>query len=132
MKKIEQIEIDLYQAVLWVYVGSAEDCAKELSKTQLSERSVKDWKEAADKLTDTNGMYTHIEDENISILWLARTPKNILEYAHLVHETEHYVFYLFDRIGLEHTTASDESYAYTMAYVFKKIAEIIERSKRKA
>ena len=48
-----------------------------------------------------------------------------MEYGSLVHEIEHYVFYLFDHIGMEHTKASDEAYAYMLGYVFGEVGNII-------
>jgi hypothetical protein len=39
----------------------------------------------------------------------------------LVHELEHAVWFIFTRIGIEHTDASDEAFAYFQAYLLKEV-----------
>lgn len=125
MKDIEQINIPIYKTCLWVYFGSPDECEKALRNKNVSERYISFFKKQYN--STVNGLFIYGEEDNLSLLWLNDIPYSVADYGSLVHEIEHYVFYLFDRIGMEHTTASDEAYAYMMGYVFSEIDCIINR-----
>ena len=125
MKDIEQINIPIYKTCLWVYFGSPEECEKALRNKNVSERYISIFKHQCNSTVD--GLYLYEEEENLSLLWLNDIPYSVADCGILVHEIEHYVFNLFDRIGMEHTTASDEAYAYMIGYVFSEIYCIISR-----
>ena len=126
MKEIYEVQSDVYQSCLWVFFGSIDECCEAMrTKENVSEDAVKEWRERAEEKTDCHGMYLHNEKENISILWMDSVPDTVFAYGTLVHEVEHYIFYLFKRIGMEHTEASDEAYAYMMGYIFRCIDNII-------
>lgn len=125
MKEIYSIQSDVYQSCLWVFFGSVDECVEALRAKNVSEDAIKEWKKCAEEKTDCHGMYLHNEKENISLLWMDIVPDTVWTYGTMVHEIEHYVFYLFDRLGMEHTMASDEAYAYMMAYIFRQIDNVI-------
>lgn len=125
MKDIEQINIPIYKTCLWVYFGSHEECEKALRNKNVSERYISFFKQQYN--STVHGLYVYDEEENLCLLWLNDIPYSVADYGNLVHEIEHYVFNLFDRIGMEHTTASDEAYAYMIGYVFSEIECIINR-----
>lgn len=126
MKELYQVQTDVFQSCLWVFFGTVDECCEAMrTKEDVSEEAIKEWRRYAEEKTDCHGMYLHNEKENISILWMDCVPETVWQYGSLVHEIEHYVFYLFDRLGMEHTCASDEAYAYMMANVFRQIDNII-------
>ena len=129
-KFIHEVITNVYNANLWVFFGSIEECADAMRDQKIEEHIIKNWVDQVNS-TECNGMFTHSEGTNISLLWLPKLPNTIMEYGSLVHEIEHYVFYLFDRIGMEHTEASDEAYAYMLGYMFREIDNIICTLKEK-
>lgn len=129
-KCIHEVVTDVYNACLWVFFGSIEECADAMRDQKVEEHIIKDWVDHVNS-TGYNGMFTHNEEVNISLLWLPKLPITIMEYGTLVHEIEHYVFYLFDHIGMEHTEASDEAYAYMLGYIFREIDNIVCNLKEK-
>lgn len=42
----------------------------------------------------------------------------------VVHEIEHFVFHLLNSKGLKHNKKTTEAYAYTFAYIYKKVMGI--------
>lgn len=112
------------------FFGSIEECADAMRDQKVEEHIIKDWVDHVN-FTRYNGIFTYNEEANISLLWLPKLPITIIEYGTLVHEIEHYVFYLFDHIGMEHTEASDEAYAYMLGYVFREINNIVCNLKEK-
>ena len=124
-KHIHEVVTDVYNACLWVFFGSVDECADAMREHKVEERTIKDWRKHIDDFNGCNGLFTHNEEANISLLWLPDVPTTVGEYGTLVHEIEHYVFYLFNRIGMEHTEASDEAYAYMLGYIFREIDNII-------
>lgn len=137
MQHLYQIEINVFNAILQVLFGEPEECAKEMRDCNISETVIKDWLNAIEERKEylgeyygkcygkCYGMFLHNDEENFTMLWLRDVPVTIENYGSLVHEIEHYVFYLLDRIGMKHTKASDEAYAYLTAHVFKEIDNII-------
>ena len=125
MQHLYQIEINVFNAILQVLFGEPEECAKEMRDCNISETVIKDWLNAIEERKECYGMFSHNDEENFTMLWLRDVPVTIENYGSLVHEIEHYVFYLFNRIGMKHTKASDEAYAYLTAHVFKEIDNII-------
>lgn len=124
-REIYEIQSDVFQSCLWVFFGTIDECCEAMrAKDDVSEDAVREWRQCAEEKTGIHGMYLHNEKENISILWLDCIPTTIWQYGSLVHEIEHYVFYLFERIGMQHTDASDEAYAYMMAYIFRCVDNI--------
>lgn len=118
--EIIPINIPIYNTCLWVFFGSKENCANALQKNGLSERAAKAFlAEVNDE--QCNGIYIYNKEENVALLWAKKIPVTIMEYATLVHEIEHTVFYLFERIGIQHTRESDEAYAYLQGYLFAEI-----------
>lgn len=117
--EIIPINIPIYNTCLWVFFGTMEECAAALRKNDVSERGIKSF--LGKDNVQLNGMYLYNTEENVSLLWMPKVPVSIENYASLVHEIEHFVFYLFERIGMEHTSASDEAYAYLMGHVFAEI-----------
>lgn len=125
MQHLYQIEINVFNAILQVLFGEPEECAKEMRDCNISETVIKDWLNAIEERKECYGMFSHNDEENFTMLWLRDVPVTIENYGSLVHEIEHYVFYLLDRIGMKHTKESDEAYAYLSAHVFKEIDNII-------
>lgn len=129
-KCIHEVVTDVYNARLWVFFGSIEECADAMRDQKVDERVIKDLVDYVNS-NGCNGMFTHSKEANISLLWLNKIPTTIGDYGSLVHEIEHYVFYLFDHIGMEHTEASDEAYAYMLGYIFREIDNIVCNLKEK-
>ena len=125
MQHLYQIEINVYNAVLQVLFGEPEECAQAMRECNIEEKVIKDWLDGINERKDCYGMFSHNDEENFTMLWLREVPVTIRNYASLVHEIEHYVFYLLRRIGMRHNDASDEAYAYLTAYVFEQIDNII-------
>lgn len=44
----------------------------------------------------------------------------------LSHELNHAVFFIFDRIGIKHTTDSDEAFCYYQQYLLKEVLKVIQ------
>ena len=55
------------------------------------------------------------------VMQLSTLTHKVSDLTNLVHETFHVVDFLFDRIGLSLTLASDEAYAYLLSSVFQRI-----------
>ena len=123
MKEIYQLEIPIYNCCLWVFYGPVDDCVAAMKRLQDGEY-IKSWREIAVEKPDTKGLYLYNRKENICILWLPQVPTSIADYGSLVHEIEHFVFRLFDNIGMTHSDDSDEAYAYLLSYVFKELDKL--------
>jgi len=130
MKQIYPINIDVYNTCLWVFFGSVDECVDAMREQKVEESVIKDWRKQIEECKGCNGLYSYSHEANISLLWMKEFPATIGEYGTLVHEIEHFVFYLFDRIGMEHTTASDEAYAYLMGHVFREIDTYIVEERK--
>ena len=77
----------------------------------------------------SNGLFTWHEDSNTYIIWLPRVPDTIAWEGVLLHEINHAVFYLLDKLGMEHTAASDEAYSYLSEYLYIEIMTKFEECK---
>ena len=131
MKEILQINIPVYQACLWVFFGPVKDCQAAMKKLKVSDRAIHEFKEQVEAVAECKGMCMFDKPDNIVLLWMPEMQERIDHYATLVHEIEHYVFRLFDRIGMVHSEDSDEAYAYLHSYLFREIDNYIVSERNK-
>lgn len=72
---------------------------------------------------------TCLFNTNQTLIRMPKVPKMCSEYATLQHEIFHSVEFLFERIGIKHSTDCGETYAYLIGYITEFIYEKINKSK---
>ena len=82
---IHEVITNVYNACLWVFFGFIEECADAMRDRKVDEHVIKDWVDHVNSI-GCNGMFTHSEGANISLLWLPKLPITIMEYGLLVHD----------------------------------------------
>ena len=66
-KFIHEVITNVYNACLWIFFVSIEECADAMREQKVDERVIKDWVDHVNS-TGCNGMYIHSEEANISLL----------------------------------------------------------------
>lgn len=127
MNRVLKVRIDVFQTDLWVFLGSKEDCCKALRKEGVNEDAIEAWAKEAGAVRNTLGLYLYNKKEDIALMWVANWPETIGDFVTVVHEGEHAAFYLLDRLGVEHTSASDEVYAYLQGYIYGQVMSYVSK-----
>ena len=57
------------------------------------------------------------------VLWLRKAPKTAYTHAVLAHEAFHITSFLFSRVNIEHSMASDEAWAYQIEFIVNSLVD---------
>lgn len=131
MAKALEVYIPIYKQYLYVLVGTPKESVEVLMEQyDFGDTNAKILIEHLDRHSKgSNGLFTWNEDSNTYIIWLPQEPDTIKREAVLLHEINHAVFYLLDKLGMEHTIASDEAYSYLSEYLYVEIMTKFEECK---
>ena len=131
MAKAFEVHIPIYKKYIYVLVGTPKESVETLMEQyDFGDTNAKILIEHLDKHSNgSNGLFTWNEDSNTYIIWLPQEPDTIVWEGVLLHEINHAVFYLLDKLGMEHTAASDEAYSYLSEYLYVEIMTKFEECK---
>lgn len=123
MAKAFEVYIPIYKKYIYVLAGSPKESVEALKERyEIEDRNAETLIKHLEKHSEgSNGLFTWDEDSNTYIIWLPRVPDTIGWEGVLLHEINHAVFYLLDKLGMEHTVASDEAYSYLSEYLYVEI-----------
>lgn len=128
MAKAFEVYIPIYKKYLYVLVGTPKESVDALMEQyDLGDKNAETLIKHLEKHSEgSNGLFTWDEYSNTYTIWLPRVPDTIGREGVLIHEINHAVFYLLDKLGMEHTQASDEAYCYLSEYLYVEIMNKFE------
>ena len=131
MAKAFEVHIPIYKKYMYVLVGTPKEGVAALKERyEIEDRHAETLIEHLEKHSEgSNGLFTYDEYSNIYIIWLPLVPDTIGWEGVLLHEINHAVFYMLDKLGMEHTAASDEAYSYLSEYLYVEIMTKFEECK---
>ena len=127
MESILKIQIPIFNDTLQVFFGDPEDAVKALVKDGISESNARLYFKQA-KVENANGIYSYLSQEDYSLIWMPNIPKTVKDYANLVHELQHFVFYFLERRGFTHSADSDEMYSYLLEFVYGEVDSAVSNN----
>lgn len=114
--KQKNFPVNIFKHGIKVVFGDYEDVRKALSKDGFKE----DLDDAKNLMERSAGVTFQLNTDDV-VIWLRDEPKNNGELAVLSHEIYHAVSFLLRSIGIEHTSDTEEAYAYTFEYLYENI-----------
>lgn len=112
----KKFPLDIYKHGIGVFFGDFTLLTKKLNKLGFKS----DFKEEKDLSERSAGITFSLNTDDV-IIWLPHKPKTDGEVATLVHEIYHATSFLLRSVGIEHTSDTEEVYAYTMEYIYFNI-----------
>lgn len=123
------IDLEIYNANILVSVEQdAEDVVIALVEhgviPSLESPSLKMYMEPFMDMKSTNLARTAMYENGVIAVRLTHFDESDIEdMATLIHELSHVCMYTFDRIGMPHTSDTDEAYGYLIGFLTKKFFE---------
>lgn len=118
MNKI--ISIPPFYRDLMVHFGSIDELRATLHK-YVNEDIVNETTEGLDE--SMKGMSHISQDKGVFYIWMPYKPETPEDMGFLAHEIFHAVVMMFEVIGAEPSSQSEEFYAYTIGYLMERIIE---------
>lgn len=118
MNKI--ISIDLYDRDLMVHFGGKKELENVLKRYHDKETIDYILKEVD---FNVNGYTLYNSNKGVYLVWMPSSPSTPKEFGILTHELFHASVAMMEAIGVEPSESSEESYAYLIGYLTKKVIE---------
>lgn len=128
MAKAFEVRIPIYKEHMYVLVGTPKESVEALMEQyDLGDKNAETLIEHLEKYSKNSvGIFTYNEESNTYTIWLQQEPDTIAWEGVLLHEINHAVFCMLDKLGMEHTQASDEAYSYLSEYLYVEIMNKFE------
>lgn len=99
--------VEIYKHGVKVVFGTHDDLKKALNKDGFTG----DFEEEKDMMEKCMGITFTLETDDV-VIWLRERPKDNADWAVLAHEIYHAVSFLLRGVGIDHTSDTEEAYAY--------------------
>lgn len=120
----KKFPIDLYRHGVRVVIGTIDEAVAALKKDGLK-NDIDDVREIAEL---SSGLAFELATGDVAI-WLREPPKDKDSMATLAHEVFHAVSFILRGVGIEHTSDTEEAYAYAYDYLFRNIYSWVTNTK---
>lgn len=108
--------VDMYKHGVKVVFGTHDDLKKSLKKDGFTGN----FEEEEDLMERSAGITFTLDTDDV-VIWLREKPKDDGSMAVLAHEIYHAVSFLLRSVGIDHTSDTEEAYAYTYENFYFRI-----------
>lgn len=114
--RTKEFPLDIYKHGVRVVVGTFDEAVDVLHKDGFKG----DFDEEREMAERSAGLAIELCTGDVAV-WLREPPKDKDGMATLAHEVFHAVSFMLRGIGLEHTSDTEEAYAYAFEYLFRNV-----------